>query len=76
MSETVFFILKDEADEIRSWSWHSEFQELTRKDTKWALFNIWSHRLGRSSASMLKTDQIFGHFSHTLSTVSDVLLYR
>jgi len=33
MSETVFFILKDEAGEIRSRSWHSEFQELTRKDT-------------------------------------------
>ncbi|ELZ54507.1 MULTISPECIES: IS5 family transposase [Halorubrum] len=31
MSETVFAMLKDDGDEIRSRSWHGQFRELTRK---------------------------------------------
>ena len=31
MSETVFAILKDDGDELRSRSWHGQFRELTRK---------------------------------------------
>ena len=31
MSETVFAMLKDDVDEIRSQSWHGQFRELTRK---------------------------------------------
>jgi len=31
MSETVFAMLKDEDDDIRSRSWHGQFRELTRK---------------------------------------------
>ena len=31
MSETVFAMLKDNGDEIRSRSWHGQFRELTRK---------------------------------------------
>ena len=31
MSETVFAMIKDDGDEIRSRSWHGQFRELTRK---------------------------------------------
>ncbi|MFC6764249.1 IS5 family transposase [Natrinema soli] len=31
MSETVFAMLKDDGDELRSRSWHGQFRELTRK---------------------------------------------
>ena len=31
MSETVFAMLKDDGDEIRSRSWHGQFRELTHK---------------------------------------------
>lgn len=31
MSETVFGMLKDEGDELRSRTWHGQFRELTRK---------------------------------------------
>jgi len=31
MSETVFGMLKDDGDELRSRSWHGQFRELTRK---------------------------------------------
>jgi IS5 family transposase len=31
MSETVFAMLKDDGDEIRSRSWHGQFRELTRR---------------------------------------------
>ena len=31
MSETVFAMLRDDGYEIRSWSWHGQFRELTRK---------------------------------------------
>ena len=31
MCETVFAMLKDDSDEIRTRSWHSQFRELTRK---------------------------------------------
>ena len=31
MSETVFGMLKGDSDDLRSWSWHGQFRELTRK---------------------------------------------